>query len=130
MTMDILKISALGIVTAVLVITVKRTHPEMALQLSIIAGLILFLFSIDYLREVVDFIRDFSERFAFAYQSILLVIKIIGIAYICEFTIQILKDAGESAIASKVELAAKLVVIVVSLPLLTTFLDLVLGLIE
>ena len=126
--MDVLKISALGIVTAVLVITIKKTHPEMALQLSIIAGLILFLFSIDYLREVVDFIRDFSERFSFAYQSILLVIKIIGIAYVCEFTIQILKDAGESAIASKVELAAKLVVIVVSLPLLTTFLDLVLGL--
>ncbi len=127
--MDILKISALGIVSAVLVITIKRTHPEMALQLSIIAGLIIFLFSIDYLREVVDFIRDFSQKFSFAYSSILLVIKIIGIAYICEFTIQILKDAGESAIASKVELAAKLVVIVVSLPLLTTFLDLVLGLI-
>ena len=126
--MDILKISALGIVTAVLAITIKRTHPEMALQLSIIAGLILFLFSIDYLREVVDFIRDFSERFSFAYESILLVIKIIGIAYVCEFTIQILKDAGESAIASKVELVAKLVVIVISLPLLTTFLDLVLGL--
>jgi stage III sporulation protein AD len=126
--MDILKISAMGIVTAVLVITIKKTHPEMALQLSIIAGLVIFLFSIDYLREIVDFIRDFSEKFSFAYNSILLVIKIIGIAYICEFTIQILKDAGESAIASKVELVAKLVVIVISLPLLTTFLDLVLGL--
>lgn len=127
--MDILKISALGIVSAVLVVIIKRTHPEMAMQLSIIAGLVIFLFSMDYLREVVDFIRDFSEKFSYAYNSILLVIKIIGIAYVCEFTIQILRDAGESAIASKVELAAKLVVLVVSLPLLTTFLDLVLGLI-
>ena len=128
--MDILKISALGIVSAVFIIIIKRTHPEIALQLSIAAGIVIFLFSLDYLREVVTFIRDFSEKFEFAYDSILLVIKIIGVAYICEFTIQILKDAGESSIASKVELAAKLIVIVISLPLLSTFLDLVLGLLE
>ena len=128
--MDILKIAALGIVSAVLVLTIKKTHPEMAIQLSIAAGVVLFLFSIDYLKEVVSFIRDFSNQFSFAYSSILLVIKIIGIAYVCEFTVQILKDAGESGIASKVELAAKLLVVVISLPLLSTFLDLVLGLLK
>ncbi|MEI6101375.1 MAG: stage III sporulation protein AD [Eubacteriales bacterium] len=128
--MDILKIAALGIVSAVLVLTIKKTHPEMAIQLSIAAGIILFLFSLDYLKEVVSFIRDFSDKFSFAYSSILLVIKIIGIAYVCEFSVQILKDAGESSIASKVELAAKLLVVVISLPLLSTFLDLVLGLLK
>ncbi len=128
--MDILKIAALGIISAVLVLTIKKTHPEMAVQLSIAAGVILFLFSLDYLREVVSFIRDFSDKFSFAYSSILLVIKIIGIAYVCEFSVQILKDAGESSIASKVELAAKLLVVVISLPLLSTFLDLVLGLLK
>lgn len=128
--MDILKIAALGIVSAVLVLTIKKTHPEMAIQLSIAAGIILFLFSLDYLKEVVSFIRDFSDKFSFAYSSIMLVIKIIGIAYVCEFTVQILKDAGESSIASKVELAAKLLVVVISLPLLSTFMELVLGLLK
>jgi stage III sporulation protein AD len=128
--MDILKISALGIVSAVFIVIIRKTHPEIALQLSIAAGIVIFLFSLEYLKEVVSFIRDFSDQFSFAYESILLVIKIIGIAYICEFTIQILKDAGESSIASKVELASKLIVIVISLPLLSTFLDLVLGLLE
>jgi stage III sporulation protein AD len=128
--MDILKIAALGIISTVLVLTIKKTHPEMAVQLSIAAGIILFLFSLDYLKEVVSFIRDFADKFSFAYSSILLVIKIIGIAYVCEFTVQILKDAGESSIASKVELAAKLLVVVISLPLLSTFLDLVLGLLK
>lgn len=128
--MDILKIAAMGLVSAVLVLTVKKTHPEIALQLSIAAGVVLFLFSLDYLREVVDFIRNFADQFSFAYSSILLVVKIIGIAYVCEFTVHILKDAGEGSIASKVELAAKLLIVVISLPLLSTFLDLVLGLLQ
>ena len=61
------------------------------------------------------------------YDAIGITIKIVGIAYISEFSTQALKDAGETAIASKVELAGKLIITVMTLPLIKQFTDLMLS---
>jgi len=53
------------------------------------------------------------------------ILKIIGIAYIAEFGAEVCKDAGEGAIASKIELAGKVIIIVLAAPIITSLLDLI-----
>ena len=126
--MDIVKIAAVGLVAGLLAIIIKKNNPELSVQISIAAGIMIFLMVADQLVYAVDFLRNFSEQYEGVYEGVKVVLKITGIAYVCEFAVQILRDAGENATASKVELGGKVMIMVVTLPLLGNFLDIILSL--
>lgn len=123
---EIMRIAAVGLVAAVLAIVVKKTNPEISLQVSLASGIVILLMSLEYLQKTVSWIRSIAESFGTGYDSMLLVLKVIGIAYICEFAVQALRDAGENAIASKVELAGKLMMMLLTMPLFMQFIRLIL----
>ena len=118
---DAVKLIAIGIIAAILAITIKKTNPELAVQVSIAAGVVIFFTLLSYLSSAIEMIRYFASQYQEVYDRNTIVLKIIGIAYLCEFAIQVLRDAGEGAIASKVELGGKLIILVITLPLLTSF---------
>jgi stage III sporulation protein AD len=126
--MEIVQIAVIGILSGILVIAIKQKQPELGMQVSLVAGLIIFIYALDYLVTAVDYIRDIVTRYDIPYESVTIVLKIIGVAYICEFAVQLLKDTGEGSIASKVELAGRVFIIVLSLPVITSFMNMVLGL--
>ncbi len=128
--MEIVRIALIGIVAGVLVITIKQKQPEIALQVSIIAGLILFIYVLDYIVIAIDYVKDIVNTYNIPYESITVVLKIIGIAYICEFGVQVLKDTGENSLAGKVEIAGRVFIVVLSLPILSSFMTMVLGMLE
>jgi stage III sporulation protein AD len=125
--MEIVKIAVIGIIAGILVVTIKQRQPEIGMQVSLVAGLIIFIYVLDYLVTAVDYIKDIVTKYDIPYDGITIVLKIIGIAYICEFAVQILKDTGENSLASKVELAGRVFIIVLSLPIITSFMNMVLG---
>jgi len=51
------------------------------------------------------------------------ILKIIGIAYIAEFAAQITKDAGQGAIASKIELGGKILILAMAIPIITVLIE-------
>lgn len=128
--MEIIRIAAVGIVAAVLAITVKKTNPEIGLQVGLAAGAVILIMSVRYLKAAAEYVRIFAEELSVGTEMIVSVMKIIGIAYICEFAVQALKDCGEGAIASKVELGGKLVMTVMTLPMFAEFIGTVLRLAE
>jgi len=128
--MEIVRIVLIGIVAGVLIMTIKQKQPEIALQVSIIAGLIIFIYVLDYIVIAIDYVKDLVNKFSIPYESITVVLKIIGIAYICEFAVQVLKDTGENSIANKVEIAGRVFIVVLSLPVLSSFMNMVLGMLE
>ncbi len=125
--MEIVRIALIGIVAGILVITIKQKQPEIALQVSIIAGLIIFIYVLDYIVVAIDYVKDLVNKYNIPYESIAVVLKIIGIAYICEFGVQVLKDTGENSLAGKVEIAGRVFIVVLSLPILSSFMTMVLS---
>ncbi len=128
--MEIVQIAAIGLIAGILVVMIRQKQPELAMQVSIVAGLIILIYVLDYLVTAVDYIKDVVSKYEIAYESIAIVLKIIGIAYICEFAVQILKDTGETSLSSKVELAGRVLIIVLSLPVITSFMNMVIGMLE
>lgn len=126
--MEIAKVIGIGIVGGILAVAVKKTNPELGMQVSIAAGIIVFCMVLGYLAQAVDFIKRFAEQYGALYQGAIVLLKVIGIAYLCEFGVQVLKDAGENALAVKVELAGKVIIFAVTLPLIGEFAQTVLGL--
>jgi len=128
--MDIVKIIGIGLLGGLLAVFIKKYNQEGAFQVSLITGLIILLYLLDYLFYAVDFIKNMVNRYNLPFEYLSIVLKVIGIAYLSEFAVNLLKDAGENSIAAKVEMAGKIIIVVFSLPLFNSFFQMVFGLLE
>lgn len=123
--MEIIQIAGIGIIATILAVILKQERSAIALQISIVTGLVIFLFVITKLEYVVKVLSTLADRVNLDFIYFSTILKVIGIAYIAEFAAQVSRDANEEAIASKVELGAKVLIMVISMPILMGLLDLI-----
>lgn len=79
--------------------------------------------------ELLDMLRQMAEQAGVAEGYFGIVLKVIGIAYLSQFASQLCADAGEGAVAAKIELAGKVLIMAISIPVLTEVLHVVLTLV-
>lgn len=127
--MEILQVAGLGIIATILTITVKKERPEIALQISVVTGIIIFLFVISKIGYVISVLNELARRIDIDFMYLSIILKVVGIAYITEFASQISRDAGEGSIAEKIELAGKVLIMVVSIPILMALLEMIIKII-
>ena len=109
--MEILRIVGIGIVSTILAVLVRRSNSsEFAIFISLATGIIIFFMIMDKLVYVVDTLNQLVKKTNIQITYFSTILKIIGIAYRVEFGAQISRDAGEDAIASKIELAGKVII--------------------
>ena len=126
---SVIKIIGIGLIALIIIIIVKQYRPEFAIYISIIAGCIILYLIIDKLHGVVDLLRTISQKSGINSGFLSLLLKITGIAILAEFAINICKDSGEGAIASKIEIGSKVVIISMAIPIISNLLDVILKLI-
>ena len=127
--MEIIQIVVIGMVAAILAITLKDQSPELAIQISIVTGLVIFLLMITKLNSVLTVLKHFAAKANIDILYFSTILKVIGIAYITEFGAQICRDAGENSIASKIEFAGKVLIMVLAIPVLAALLDIIIKII-
>jgi len=84
---------------------------------------VIFLFLIDQIYEIIKMVERLSINAHVNMIYVETILKIIGIAYIAEFGAQITKDAGQGAIASKIELGGKVLILSMAIPILTVIIE-------
>lgn len=126
--MEIIPIVGVAITATVLLIVLRQSRPEFALILSILVGTLIFLSALPKIVMVVNTMNSIANRVELGSLQLGMLLKIVGVAYITEFGAQICRDANESAIAGKVELAGKVIIMVLAVPIVLVILDTVLGL--
>lgn len=124
--MEIFQVVVIGIVSSILAVTVKKYSPQISIVITISAGIIIFMMAIPQLKIVLDMLHSIAQNVNLNQIYISIVLKIIAIAYIAEFGVQICKDAGENTIASKIEFVGKVLIMVVSAPILIALMELIL----
>ncbi|HNU80858.1 MAG TPA: stage III sporulation protein AD [Bacillota bacterium] len=127
--MDIMKIVMVGIIAALLAVVLKEEKPEMAVAISIVTGLVIFVFVITKLNSVMTVLKHFAAKANIEVLYFTTILKVIAIAYITEFGAQICRDAGEGAIAAKVEFAGKVLIMVIAIPILAALMDIMIKII-
>lgn len=126
--MEITKIISIAFIAVFIILVLKQYKPEFALQISIVAGIIILIFSVGKLEVVLALLKNLSNKIDINVGFFSILLKITGIAYLSEFASNVCKDAGETAIASKVELAGRILIIALSIPIISTLLETMLGL--
>lgn len=121
--MEIVQVIAIAFVATFMVMVIKQYRPEFSIYISIVAGILIFIVVIAKLTSAIELIKSLSSKLGTNMQYFSLLIKITGIAYLSEFATNICKDSGETAIASKVELAGRVIIIAMSVPILGALID-------
>ncbi len=125
---NVIKIIGVGLIALITIIIIKQYKPEFAIYISIIAGVIILYMIIDQLESIINLLQSISEKSGVSSQFLGLLLKITGIAFLTEFAISICKDAGEGAIASKIEIGSKVIIISMSIPIVSNLLEVILKL--
>lgn len=123
--MGVFQIVGLGLVATMIMLVIKEYRPELAIQVSIAAGVVILLLVAGRLTAVIELLQRYAKKANIDMLYVTALLKIIGIAYVAEFGAEVCRDAGASSMASKIELAAKVAIVVLAVPIITSLLDLI-----
>ncbi len=126
--MEILQIVGLGLIVAVFAVLLRENRREMALFLGLGFGILVFILVLGKIGAIFTVFRDLTRRAHVDELYLVTLLKIMGIAYIAEFGAQICRDAGEGTIASKIELAGKILIMILALPIFAAILEIIIRL--
>lgn len=119
-------LSVVGLALAALfaVLLLKQSSlPPLAVLLSLGVGALILLRLLPLLGEIITVFRRLAEESGLSQLYLSVILKIIAVSYVAEFAAGFCRDAGESALATKIELAGKVVVIVLAVPIIVNILD-------
>ena len=127
--MDILfKIIGIALITCLAYMVVKPVRSDFAIIISIVGGLLIIFFTISYLSDVFGVFNNIFNITGINSSLYGVILKIIGIGYLTEFTASICNDTGNSSLGDKVLLGGKIIILVMALPIITSILDIVMEL--
>jgi len=115
--MNVIGIAGLALVSAVIAVMLRRYNQEYAVVVSITAGGVIL---VQILANIVPAIRQINSLLTATQlpsEYGIILFKTLGICFLAQFAADSCRDAGESALASKVELAGKLSIVLLALPL-------------
>lgn len=126
--MDILQIVGIAFLATVLILVIREQKPMFAFLLATFTGIGIFLALVGKIGDVVSVLEELADRSGIPTVYLKTMLKIIGIAYIAEFGAQIVRDAGLESIASKIEFAGKMLILVMAIPIISVIVETVLNL--
>lgn len=124
--MEIIKIIGIGLTALIIIILLKQYKPEFAIYISLLTGVLILLFVIDDLKGIINLLQTLASKASLNTTFLTILIKITGIAFLSEFAVSICKDAGEAAVASKIEIGTKIIIITMSIPIISSLLEIIL----
>jgi stage III sporulation protein AD len=128
--MYLLSIIGFCIVSAVLLTVVRQYKPEYAMLLSVACGVVLLFSVVSEILGIVDTITEITQKAAISSESIAILVKSLGICYIAQLAKDCCADSGETSLANKIDIVARVALAVLSLPLITQILNIITDLLK
>lgn len=125
--MDIVQIITLSIVASLLYIILKDVNPTFAFLIVLMTGAMILYSIVNQVGIIIHLIRTLSEKASINDMYMDTILKIIGIAYITELGANMTKDAGLSSVSGKIELAGKMFILLLAIPIISAVIDVILN---
>lgn len=128
--MNITMIVSVALIAAILSIILRQYKPEYSLFISIAAGIIILTAVIAVIDPLVGFVTNITDEAGLSGIYAQILIKSLAVCYITQLACDCCKDAGETAIAGKIQLAGKIAILLIALPMFEGLSDIVTRLIN
>jgi stage III sporulation protein AD len=118
-----IQVALIGIIVVLMAILFKNNKSEYAIYISLVGCILIFYLGVNKLEIIINTIKKIQSYIQLNQTYIAILIKIIGITYIAEFSSNICKDCGQTAVANQIELVGKLTILATGMPILLALLD-------
>lgn len=127
--MDVIfKILAIALLTVIATVIVKPVRSDFALVIALTGGILVLMLVLGYVGQVFSVISDIVSLSGVSSSLYTLLLKIVGVGYLIEFTAGICSDTGNSSLGDKVLLGGKVIILVMALPIVTNILQIIMEL--
>jgi stage III sporulation protein AD len=127
--MEVFKIVGFSIFAVIMIIVIKEQNKEIALILTIAACVGLMIYSMSQLSGIIDMLDNLVSASGINKEFLEIILKVTAISYIIEFGKNVCIDAGQSAIATKLEMSGKVIIVALSVPLIASLVNILTGLV-
>lgn len=121
--MNIIGICILAVVSAILALSLKQNVPHFAILLTLAVGIIIFISVCTVMPDIITKIDNLMSATGVNTEYTAILLKTVGICFLCQFSVDICRDSGQGALAGKVEFAGKLMILLSALPLMNEIID-------
>lgn len=128
--MELVKIIGVALVTAFAALFLRGTKPELSFAVTIAGAVIILLFIVDMLASSFQIFGEIAEKTGIDDSLVKIIVKIVAIGYLVEFSAGVIEDFGCKSIADKLILAGKVIIFAVSVPIIRSMLELIGGFLE
>ncbi len=123
--MEVMRIVGIGLIGAILSILLRNSKPEFSMLIPVVVSFTVLACAMPYLIRITEELSRMASSAGINGSYMRIVIKVIGISYLVCITAELCKDAGENAIAAKIELGGKLIILAMAIPIINSLLNLV-----
>ena len=128
--MELVKVLIIGIVIALLSVVLKQIKPEYSLMCIVVGSILLVIYIINSVSNVFNFFMQIVNKTGIDNEMFKILLKIIGIGYLIEFSASICNDSGNSSIGDKIILAGKLLIFGISIPLISNLFNMIMDMVN
>ncbi len=118
-----IKIALIGLMASLAALQFKGKKPEYGMYITIVACLLIFAWGVTQLKSIISIMERLQSYISISPSYLSILLKMIGITYIAEFSANLCKDAGHAAVAGQIELVGKLTILSMSMPIIVSLLD-------
>lgn len=130
MNMEVLKLVGIAIIVCVAAIICKQVRPEFSLYILVIGGVVILMYALSSFTSIFVVLNKMISKTGIDTELFKIVFKIIAVGYLIEFGVGVCNDTGNSSIGDKLILGGKVMILVMSLPIISSLFDIVIGILQ
>lgn len=123
--MEIEKVIVIAVIATILIVIVRQNRQEQGVILSLLTTILLVIWIINDMVPIIAEIKNITEYFSFSGENVEILLKTLGICLLSQSGSDVCRDAGETSLAAKIQLASKTAILILCLPLFRQFLEMI-----
>ena len=127
---DVFRIIGVAFITAITAVILRGIKPELSFAVTVVGIIIILMFVVEMLQDTMAVFTSISQIAGVENGLLKMLLKIVGVGYLTEFGAGILTDFGSNSIADKVALAGKITIVLLSMPVVESLLQLLGGFLQ
>ena len=123
--MEVIKIVGFAIISLILILMVQEQRKEIAILISFVSGICILIAVVNEITPIINLLNSMAEKSGMNSEFFKVILKVTAIAYIIEIGRSMCIDSNQKALAEKLELAGKVIIVSISIPIITSLLNVI-----
>ncbi len=121
--MEMIKVAVIGLAVVMFAAELRTYKPVLSMILGMVGAVFIMLISVDKILLVLNQVQDVFQYLGEGAAYFIILLKVVGVTYLCQFSSGVCKDAGYGNLAEQIQIFGKLYIMVSGMPILMAFME-------